>query len=90
MPQVILPLWVDLYDFAQLVEYLGIGTWACQNTSPHWTAECLASAFLKVLESTEASDDMKHRAKGFGDQAQVQSGRTIAAEEVAKLAALGT
>ncbi|KAF7550147.1 hypothetical protein G7Z17_g5916 [Cylindrodendrum hubeiense] len=89
VPQIILPLWIDLYDFAQLVEYLGIGVWGCQDTSPHWTAECLADAFLKILESGEMSANMKQRAKGFGEQAQQRSGRSIAADEVAKLAALG-
>ncbi|KAH7177024.1 hypothetical protein EDB81DRAFT_836846 [Dactylonectria macrodidyma] len=90
VPQVILPMWVDLYDFAQLVEYLGIGTWACQDISPHWSAECLAGAFLKVLEKSDTSTAMKQRARGFGKQAQLRSGRAVAAEEVAKLAAMGS
>ncbi|KAH8734142.1 hypothetical protein BGZ61DRAFT_445845 [Ilyonectria robusta] len=89
VPQIILPLWIDLYDFAQLVDYLGIGTWACQDTSPEWTAECLAGAFLKILDSGRMGADIKRRAREFGEQAQEQSGRSIAAEQVAKLAALG-
>lgn len=78
-----------MYDFAQLVEYLGIGTWGCQDTSPEWTAECLAGAFLKILDSGRMGADIKRRAREFGEQAQEQTGRSIAAEQVAKLAALG-
>ncbi|KAI8630105.1 hypothetical protein F5Y19DRAFT_484015 [Xylariaceae sp. FL1651] len=37
IPQVILPLWLDLYGFAQLVEYIGVGVWGCRENSPTWT-----------------------------------------------------
>lgn len=34
IPQVVLPVWVDLYDFAIRVEYLGVGVWGSRNAAP--------------------------------------------------------
>lgn len=88
VPQVILPQWIDLYDYAQLVEYLGIGIWGCREMSPNWTSSCLAAAFLRVLSERPEDRIMQQNARSFGEQAQTRRGRDIAAEEVANLAAL--
>jgi len=89
VPQIILPQWADLYDFAQLVETLKIGIWGCRATSPDWTAECIQQAILFVLKDSPASSSMARNAASFGELARKSVGRDVAAREVARLAASG-
>lgn len=89
VPQIILPQWADLYDFAALVEKLNIGVWGCRATSPDWTAECIQQAVLFVLEDSSASASMTRNAASFGELARKSVGRDVAAQEVAWLAASG-
>ena len=89
VPQIILPQWADLYDFAALVENLNIGVWGCRATSPDWTAECIQQAVLFVLEDNPASASMARNAASFGKLARKSVGRDVAAQEVARLAASG-
>ncbi|RYP71923.1 hypothetical protein DL771_004526 [Monosporascus sp. 5C6A] len=89
VPQVVLPLWLDHYSFAQLVEDVGIGAWGCRETSPYWTAECLRHALLKVLDGSESGIAMREKARRFGDLAQRDPGQYVAARGIAKLAASG-
>lgn len=35
VPQVVLPMWVDLYDYAVRVEYLGVGVWGSRDAAPY-------------------------------------------------------
>lgn len=88
VPQVILPQWVDLYDYASLVEGLNIGTWGCRETSPNWTAECLQEAVLLSVNGSQAST-MAKNAAAFGELARRSLGRDVAAREVERLAASG-
>ncbi|KAH8647389.1 hypothetical protein BX600DRAFT_153379 [Xylariales sp. PMI_506] len=87
VPQVILPQWVDLYNFAQLVEDLRIGLWGCRQTSPDWTADCLEEAMLSILDSGPQSLSRFANAAAFGRRAQNSPGRNVAAGIVAGLAA---
>ncbi|KAK9320287.1 glycosyltransferase family 1 protein [Lipomyces orientalis] len=89
VPQVILPQWADLYDFAQLAESLDIGMWACRETSPDWTAECIERALLHVTKDSVASVSMAKKAASIGSRARKSVGRDIAAREIAVLAASG-
>jgi UDP:flavonoid glycosyltransferase YjiC (YdhE family) len=89
VPQIILPQWADLYDFAQLVEDLKIGVWGCRATSPDWTTECLQQAILLVLKDSPDSLLMARNAASFGELARKSLGRDVAAREVARLAASG-
>ena len=79
-------MWVDLYDFATRVEYLGIGVWGNPKSAPNWTAEELGTAFLKVLGDSDASTSMRKRAQELGKTYQSKPGRNTAAREIAKLA----
>ncbi|KAH7308482.1 hypothetical protein B0I35DRAFT_360877 [Stachybotrys elegans] len=86
VPHVIFPLWADLYNYAALVGDLGIGVWACPETSPNWSSECVGDAILKVVDS-EASAAIKAKASQLGAKVQAQpKGREVAAREIAKLA----
>jgi len=93
VPQIIIPQWTDLYDYATLVEYLGIGLWPCRGISPSWEAECLSSALVEVLttkgdggEAGSRGDIMRVNAARFRDQASMNVGRDIAAGEIVRLA----
>lgn len=85
-----MPLWADLYNYAVLVESIGIGVWACPNTSPDWTIDELALAILKVIDGGQPSLLMRNKAKELGDRIQAsEKGRDIAARKVAELAHTG-
>ncbi|KAH9907429.1 UDP-Glycosyltransferase/glycogen phosphorylase [Xylariomycetidae sp. FL2044] len=90
VPQVVLPLWLDLYGFAQLVEYIGVGVWGCRELSPDWTAACLSAALLRAVPvSAESNDPFQTKARELRDRARKNPGRYIAAREIAKLAGSG-
>lgn len=85
-----MPLWADLYNYAVLVESIGIGVWACPNTSPYWTVDELALAILKVVDEGKESLLMRNKAKELGDRIQAsEKGQDIAARKVAELAHAG-
>ncbi|KAI8951441.1 hypothetical protein F4801DRAFT_589656 [Xylaria longipes] len=88
IPQIILPLWLDHYSFAQLAQTAGIGIWGCPDASPWWTAACLRDAFITVLGG-ESGDAIRNKAKYFGDIAQRDPGQNVVAREIAKLAGSG-
>lgn len=89
MPQVVLPLWADLYNYAQLAEQIGVGHWACRETSPDWTPECLRDGILQVAAS-EQSEALRSKAKEISIEARKDGlGRDISAEIVAGLARSG-
>ena len=81
-------MWVDLYDYAARVEWLGVGIWGNKATAPNLTSEELSDAFLKVIGSDEAARSIRDRAKQLGDLFKSKSGQVCAAEELVKLARL--
>ena len=84
-----LPLWVDLYEFAVLAEYLGVGIYASKQTAPEWTVEELSSASLRVLDGGPDAVAMAAKAQELGMIAKKEEGRNCAAREIAKLAGTG-
>ena len=88
VPQVILPLWVDLYNFAQMVEYLGVGIWPGKDTAPDWDPETLGEGFLQSLQGN-TSVSIRNKAEEIGQIARAYRGRETSAAEVAKLASRG-
>ena len=85
----ILPQWADLYDLAQLTETLDVGVWACRETSPEWTPECIQEGLLRVIKDSSANASMTRNAASFGKLASKSVGRDVAAGEIARLAASG-
>lgn len=89
-PQIILPQWLDLYNFAQLVENIGVGTWGCRETSPYWNAECLHDAILRVVGESKTAKTTRGKAKQLGILAHNNyPGQYVTAQEIAKLAVSG-
>ncbi|KAL7922835.1 glycosyltransferase family 1 protein [Trichoderma austrokoningii] len=62
VPQVILPAWSDCFDYAQRVEYLGIGRWGNRNMKNGWSARELAVKIQQVLVG-QMSVGVKKRCK---------------------------
>ena len=75
-------MWVDLYDFATRVEYLGIGLWGSRVAAPSWDANELGSAMVKVVQDNEMSRQMRVRAEELGKICRRQVGREIAANKI--------
>ncbi|RCI09209.1 hypothetical protein L249_1521 [Ophiocordyceps polyrhachis-furcata BCC 54312] len=69
VPHVVLPQWTDTYDYAERVEFLGIGRLGNRSTMPRWTALEVAAALIHVL-SGEASTDIKTKAKALAKLCQ--------------------
>ncbi|KIP07363.1 glycosyltransferase family 1 protein [Phlebiopsis gigantea 11061_1 CR5-6] len=53
VPQIILPQWLDLYDYAVRVEWLGHGIYANKGRPAKFHAGQLADAFVRILSDTE-------------------------------------
>ena len=89
MPQIVLPLWADLYTYAQLAEQIGVGIWACRETSPDWTPECLENDILKVTVGPE-SESFGRKARQISASVRENGlGRDLSADVIAKLAGSG-
>lgn len=87
VPQVILPMWADLYNFAALAETSNIGIWACKDNTPEWTVECLSSAFLELVDGGAPGIEMKEKAKKLGDKVSAgEKGRDVSARVIAEWA----
>ncbi|KAK2592288.1 hypothetical protein QQS21_010008 [Conoideocrella luteorostrata] len=54
VPQVVLPVWFDCYDYAQRVQLLGIGRIGSPTKKPQWLAEELAAEILVVIQGRGA------------------------------------
>jgi UDP:flavonoid glycosyltransferase YjiC (YdhE family) len=85
----VLPMWVDLYDYATRVEWLGIGVWGNQKSAPYWTADELGVAFQKVLGDGATAKSIRKKAAELGRLSKRDPGRFVAARELAKQARLG-
>ncbi|KAK8059087.1 hypothetical protein PG996_009017 [Apiospora saccharicola] len=88
VPQVVLPLWADLYNFAALTETSGIGLYGSRGTAPGWTVDGLTNAFVTVIDDEKAAG-MRGKARELSRRAKARSGREVAAAEIARWAGSG-
>lgn len=89
VPQVILPLWLDHYEFATRAGLFGIGVWGSRASAPDWTREELGGAFLKVLGNSSQAIQLRENAKEFAKKFGGKPGRERAADIIAEMAGLG-
>lgn len=75
-------MWVDLYDFATTVEYLGVGLWGSRKSAPSWDANELSDAMVKVVKESEFSRTMRRKAKELAEICQREDGRKVAARKI--------
>lgn len=85
---IIIPMWIDLYSFAQLTEQLGLGLWACRSVTPYFDAQCLSDAILKMLDGSPESKAMTTNIQAISAKVRGSPGRDIAADLIAKMAVL--
>ncbi|KAK2778428.1 udp-glucoronosyl and udp-glucosyl transferase family protein [Colletotrichum kahawae] len=82
VPQVVLPVWADTYDFAQRVEYLGIGKWGSPTTAPRYRAQELRDALTQVITGRSAVR-FQLRSKELAKQRlQLGEGRDLAVRHI--------
>jgi UDP:flavonoid glycosyltransferase YjiC (YdhE family) len=81
VPQVVLPVWIDTYDFAIRVEYLGIGVWGNRVAAPYAVGSELGKALIEVVDGDD-STAMLAKAKQIAAPFQDRPGRHVAYEKV--------
>lgn len=81
VPQIVLPVWFDTYEFASRVEWLKIGVYGNRETAPSVDGYALGRAFLKVLSSSETKE-MQENAKAIASKLGPIEGRVIACEKI--------
>jgi UDP:flavonoid glycosyltransferase YjiC (YdhE family) len=54
IPQIILPQWYDLYDYAARAEYLGIGIYANKLVAPSVDAAEFGAALIEIVKPGSA------------------------------------
>ena len=84
VPQVIAPIWFDTFDFAQRVEYLGIGYWGNQLHAPGVFGPELGQAVKRIL-FTERGHKITKRAREMAAKVGSKEGRVLACEKIMKL-----
>lgn len=88
MPHLILPAWLDHYNYAARVEEIELGVWGNKKAAPGFSVDELTSAFLRLLDDGPASASMRENAKRLRGTL-ARPGRDIAGDEIARLAATG-
>ncbi|OJJ51180.1 hypothetical protein ASPZODRAFT_55950 [Penicilliopsis zonata CBS 506.65] len=88
VPHIVLPVWLDTYDFANRVEYHGIGVWGSKNSAPKPDGKELGEAFRRVLASEE-SEMMRTKAQALQKTLPATPGRVLACEKILELAGEG-
>ncbi|KAK8066917.1 hypothetical protein PG997_013664 [Apiospora hydei] len=86
VPHVVLPMWVDLYNYATLAEVTGVGIYATRGTAPHWTVENLSNAFLGVLDGPDSAS-MRANSRHIAQLMRKEPGSHQTARVIADLAA---
>ncbi|WYZ43470.1 hypothetical protein EsH8_VI_001169 [Colletotrichum jinshuiense] len=88
VPHLILPAWLDHYNYAARVEEIELGVWGNKKAAPGFSVDELTSAFLRLLDDGPASASMRENAKRLRGTL-ARPGRDIAGDEIARLAATG-
>ncbi|KAH8678297.1 hypothetical protein BX600DRAFT_507255 [Xylariales sp. PMI_506] len=83
VPQVLLPLWADCYDFGNRVELLKVGRWANQKAKPRWKRDELGSCLDDVLFGPHFPEFLA-TAQDIASHYYESRGREKAAEEILK------
>ncbi|KAH8684259.1 putative UDP-glucoronosyl and UDP-glucosyl transferase [Tricladium varicosporioides] len=85
VPQIVLPCWLDTFEFANRVEYLGIGLHGSRTSAPLVEAKELSSALLLVLGDNNKATAMKLKAKELSEISGRVGGRVKACEKIIEI-----
>ncbi|KAK7421821.1 hypothetical protein QQX98_002037 [Neonectria punicea] len=83
VPQVVLPVWADTFDYANRAEMLGVGRWGNVNACPRWTTSELAPVLIEVVFDRNAEFAAKSRVLAEVCR-QGGGGRNVAARKILK------
>ena len=69
MPQIILPQWLDLYEYAVRTEWLGHGIYANKGYPAQIDAMQLSDAFVRILADRPGEEGavMREKARGIAE-----------------------
>ncbi|KAF4625106.1 hypothetical protein G7Y89_g13063 [Cudoniella acicularis] len=81
IPQIVLPVWIDTYDFALRVEHLGIGAWGNRTAAPRVEASELGKALVRVV-NTDESAGMAANARVLAEPFRKREGRVVAFKRI--------
>jgi len=82
VPQVVLPQWLDTYDCATRVEYLGIGVHGSRKSAPGIEAKEFSKALLHVLND----EDIRSKAAAVKQICDKTEGRVVAHDKIVEFA----
>jgi UDP:flavonoid glycosyltransferase YjiC (YdhE family) len=84
VPQIILPVWYDLYTLALRAEWLGNGIYANKGVEPNLSGPLLADAIVRTLRNHEGEEGhrIKIRAKELARICRRERGDRKAAEAI--------
>ena len=85
MPQVVLPCWLDTLEFANRVEWLGIGVYGSRSATPSVEGQELSQALMKVLGDGIEAAQIKQQAKELADISGKVGGRKKAFEKIIEI-----
>lgn len=84
VPQVLVPGWIDCYDFGNRVELNGVGIWANKKSAPRWDRVELGDALKEVLLGEHATQ-FRDNAKMMAMRHPEDAGRDNAARVILDL-----
>lgn len=85
VPQVVLPMWNDLYDNKTRIVFLGIGAWGNSRSAPGWEKRELGDVLVKVVRDTERGGAMTSKAKELAKLCPAEKGRQVAAAKILEM-----
>ena len=81
----VLPCWLDTFEFARRVEWLHIGVFGSPTAAPSVECAELAQAMMKVLDGGPEAKKMGDRAKELRDLSRSAGGRRKARDVILEL-----
>lgn len=81
VPQVVLPVWIDCFDYANRAELLGIGLWGNRTARPRCVASELAPVLVRAVFGGGAGE-MRRRAGELARVCARDPGRMVAARSI--------
>lgn len=89
VPQIVLPLWFDTFDFAERVEYLGVGINGSKHSAPRIDPSFLGNALVEITdEKNEKGRGLMKQAKDLAKLMDQYKGRKTAADKILELSGL--
>ncbi|KAF5502658.1 Glycosyltransferase sdnJ [Colletotrichum aenigma] len=88
VPHLVVPAWLDCYNYAALAESFKLGVRGNYKAAPGISQDELTEAFLTMLDGGPSSVEMRTNAKRLA-KSLVRPGRDVAADRIAELATDG-